>query len=69
MKVNSIVTWGSGEPVARVVEVYHAFNKELGIRDLFARVELVKPVASPCGKTFPVGLLAEMPTADLRHLS
>lgn len=67
-KAGDSVTWGSGSISAAVVEVFKAFNPELGAQDVYARVKLTKPAPSPCGKTFPVGTETKLPTVDLRPL-
>lgn len=58
-KANDLVTWGSGDIQALVIEPTH---------DTFMKVKLVKDYRSPCGHVWPKDTQVTMPTAELRPL-
>lgn len=58
-----LVTWGRTKPTGEVVRT------DLTRTEAPVVVRLVKPVTSPCGKTFPAGLEAHFSPGELSLLA
>jgi hypothetical protein len=61
-KPDSIVTWGSGSPVAKIVKISSLRAGD----DSWVVLELVEPLVGSCGiKSFPAGMQVCMPMSEL----
>ncbi len=58
LKVDDIVTWGSGAPRARI--------EGFGAQGEVVLLELTRDLVGPCGRVFPKGMLLDMLQDDLR---